>query len=98
MKRPKAREGKKAKSKRPASRRRGEVAELRDKLRVAEEALGAIRTGGVDALVTEGADPQIYTLRGAEEPYRLFVEAMSEGAVTVSPDGTIMTRTRRSRS
>ena len=58
---------------------------------MAEEALGAIRSGGVDALVVSADDaPRIYTLRGAEEPYRLFVEAMSEGAVTVSPDGTIM--------
>jgi PAS domain S-box-containing protein len=58
---------------------------------VAEEALTAIRSGGVDALIVpNGTDAKIYTLRGAEEPYRLFVEAMSEGAVTVSPDGTIM--------
>ena len=65
---------------------------MREKLRVTEEALAAIRTGGVDALIVSdgGGDEQIYTLRGAEEPYRLFVEAMSEGAVTVSPDGTIM--------
>jgi PAS domain S-box-containing protein len=74
----------------PKSPRHGETAQLRDRLRIAEEALAAIRTGGVDALVTDGANPQVYTLRGAEEPYRLFVEAMSEGAVTVSPDGTIM--------
>lgn len=75
----------------PPSSRRDEIGELREKLRVAEEALAAIRTGNVDALiVAEGADRQVYTLRGAEKPYRLFVETMSEGAVTVSPDGTIM--------
>lgn len=64
---------------------------MREKLRLADEAMAAVRSGGVDALVvSRGGDAQIYTLRGAEEPYRLFVEAMSEGAITVSPDGTIM--------
>jgi PAS domain S-box-containing protein len=53
--------------------------------------MAAIRGGSIDALiVSNDGDSQIYTLRGAEEPYRLFVEAMSEGAITVSPDGTIM--------
>ena len=53
--------------------------------------MSAIRDGGVDALVLsrDGRD-QVFTLRGAEEPYRLFVEAMSEGAATISLDGTIL--------
>jgi PAS domain S-box-containing protein len=91
LKRSKAAKEPKKQSQRPPSSRRDEVADLREKLRLADEAMAAVRSGGVDALVvSRGGDAQIYTLRGAEEPYRLFVEAMSEGAITVSPDGTIM--------
>ncbi len=68
-----------------------EVEELRTRLAEAQETLQAIRTGEVDALVAQGPQgEQIYTLKGAEEPYRVMVESMSEGAVTCSPDGMIL--------
>ena len=33
---------------------------------------------------------QIYTLRSADQPYRLMVEHMREGALTLAADGTIL--------
>ena len=69
---------------------RTEVEELRRQLEESQETLRAIRTGEVDALVVSGPNgDQVYVLKGAEQPYRLFVETMNEGAVTVTRDGTI---------
>jgi PAS domain S-box-containing protein len=73
-----------------------EVAELRQRLADAEETLRAIYQGEVDALVVRGPDgPQIFTLRGAQEPYRLLVERMHEGALTLSTDGSILYSNRQ---
>jgi PAS domain S-box-containing protein len=53
--------------------------------------LRAIRAGEIDAIVVEGeANPAVYTLKGAADPYRLLVEQMSEGALTVSSTGIIL--------
>ena len=38
---------------------------------------------------------QVVTLTGAHEPYRVLVERMSEGALTVSEDGIVMFVNRR---
>ncbi len=68
-----------------------EIQELRERLAEAEETLRAIHQGSVDALVVRGPDgPQIFTLRGAQEPYRVLVERMNEGALTVAADGMIL--------
>jgi PAS domain S-box-containing protein len=68
-----------------------EIADLRQRLADAEETLRAIYQGEVDALVVRGPDgPQIFTLRGAQEPYRILVERMHEGALTLSTDGLIL--------
>ena len=57
--------------------------ELRARLEEAEETLRAIRNHEVDALMVEGPEgEQVFTLKGAEQPYRIIVEAMGEGAVT----------------
>jgi PAS domain S-box-containing protein len=67
-----------------------ENVELRRRLEEAEETLQAIRTGEVDALVVEeSGSHRIYTLEGADRPYRLFVEEMQQGAATLHTDGTI---------
>src|SRR5947207_2803468 len=66
------------------------VRELQARLDEAEEVLRAIRAGHVDALVVSGPDgDQVYTLTGAEHPYRVLVEAISEGAVMLNASGTI---------
>jgi PAS domain S-box-containing protein len=65
--------------------------QLRARLAEAEETLQAIRSGTVDAVVVDGTDgPRIYTLKGADEPYRILVERMQDGALTLSEDGTIL--------
>lgn len=68
-----------------------EVSHLRSQLAEMGETLNAIRTGDVDALVISGPDGEaVYSLAGAERPYRVMVESMGEGAVTLSRDGTIL--------
>jgi len=70
---------------------KAELADLRRRLAEAEEALRAIHQGEADALVVRGPDgPQVFTLRGAQEPYRVLVEGMHEGALTVSDAGVIL--------
>jgi PAS domain S-box-containing protein len=64
---------------------------LQDRLDAAEETLCALRNGEVDAIVASGPDgDRVYTLRGADEAYRLMVQNMAEGALTVAPDGMIL--------
>jgi PAS domain S-box-containing protein len=71
--------------------RDAELSDLRQRLAEAEETLRAIYHGAVDALVVRGPDgPQLFTLRGAQEPYRVLVERMNEGALTVSAEGIIL--------
>ena len=68
-----------------------EMDDLRARLREAEETLDAIRFGRVDALVVSKHDEaKIFTLEGAEQTYRLMVEAMNEGVITLATDGTIL--------
>src|SRR5262249_29153907 len=68
-----------------------EIDELRLQLQEAEETLRAIRAGEVDALVITGREGEkVFTLKGADHPYRIIVEEMNEGAVTLSPDGTVL--------
>lgn len=65
--------------------------ELKSRLEEAEELLNAIRGGAVDALLVDGPQgAKVYTLQGADQPYRVFVENMNEGAATLAPDGTIV--------
>jgi PAS domain S-box-containing protein len=68
-----------------------ELKRLRERLAEAEETLRAIRAGEVDAIILHSADtPVVYTLKNADNPYRLLVEQMREGALTVSNDGVIL--------
>jgi PAS domain S-box-containing protein len=68
-----------------------EVGELRQQLEEATATLDAIRRGEVDALVVgDSGVERVYTLEGAEYPYRVLIEAMQQGAATVSVDGTIL--------
>ena len=65
--------------------------ELREKVRELEETLDAIRSGEVDAIVVaKGDGQQIYTLEGADHPYRVLVENIREGALTLSRTGMIL--------
>lgn len=68
-----------------------DLSELRSRLTEAEETLRAIRSGEVDALVTDGKNgPQVFTLEGADHAYRVLIESMNEGALTLTPLMTIL--------
>jgi two-component system cell cycle sensor histidine kinase/response regulator CckA len=70
---------------------RAEVACLRARLWEAEDSLQAIRAGEVDALVfPTDAGEQVFVLRSADEPYRILVEQLQEGAIIASARGEIL--------
>jgi PAS domain S-box-containing protein len=58
----------------------------------ADETLRAIHHGHVDAVVVikDQDNPQIILLQGADKPYRVLVEHMSDGALTFGTDGAIL--------
>ncbi len=68
------------------------IAELEARLEESEETLEAIRQGAVDALVVaaEAGDHRVYTLRNDDHPYRVLIEQIQEGAVTLAGDGTVL--------
>jgi len=73
-----------------------EIAGLRLRLEEAEDTIRAIRSGAVDAFVVEVPNgPQVYTLQTADRPYRVLVEEMQQGALTLGNDGTIIYSNRR---
>jgi PAS domain S-box-containing protein len=68
-----------------------ELEELQVQLHEATETIDAIRTGQIDALVVHGSNGhQIYTLKSADQTYRVFIEKMTEGAVTLNQQGIIL--------
>ena len=67
------------------------VEDLKARVAELEETLRAIHMGEVDAvLVSSSHGDQVFTLQGAEHPYRLLVETIEEGAATLSDDGTVL--------
>lgn len=69
----------------------GTLAALRLRLADAEETLRAIRSGEVDSVMVAGKeDAQVFTLDGAERAYRFLIEAMNEGALTLTTDKMIL--------
>ncbi|QVL29940.1 PAS domain S-box protein [Telmatocola sphagniphila] len=72
---------------------RTENEELKLRLIETEATLEAIRSGEVDALVVAGPNGhRVYTLEGADQFYRVLIEAMQpgQGAASLSLDGTIL--------
>lgn len=68
-----------------------EIQELRYQLEEAHDTINAIRTGQVDALIVkDDTGHQLYTLKTADQTYRVFIEKMSEGAVTINRDGIVL--------
>ena len=68
-----------------------ELSALRVRLAEAEETIRAIRSGEVDVVVvTAKKGVQMFTLEGAEHTYRVLIESMSEGALTLTADKTIL--------
>lgn len=84
----------------PAAREvelRTEIGRLQERLRESEETLDAIRSGDVDAVVIGGPDgaPMVYTLETVDQSYRVLVEQMEEGALTLRRDGLVLYCNRR---
>src|SRR6187401_1667217 len=68
-----------------------EIDGLRLNLKEVGETLRAIRSGEVDALVIRGGGgEQVRALQGADHPFRVLVDAMSEGAVLLDLEGLIL--------
>ncbi|HEY0053724.1 MAG TPA: ATP-binding protein [Pedobacter sp.] len=68
-----------------------EMLELRAQLEEANDTIEAIRTGQVDALIVQNSEGhQLYTLKNANQTYRVFIEKMNEGAVTLNREGVIV--------
>jgi two-component system CheB/CheR fusion protein len=68
-----------------------EIEELQLRLQEATDAIDAIRTGQVDALVVKThSGHQLYSLKSADQTYRAFIEKMKEGAVTLDKHDTIL--------
>ena len=64
---------------------------LTTRLADAEETLRAIRTGEVDTVMVAGKEgSQVFTLEGAEHAYRVLIESMNEGALTLTADKMIL--------
>ncbi len=65
--------------------------ELKSRVEELEETFRAIRHDEVDALIintTQG--DRVFTLRGADESYRILIEQMKEGAALLSDDSTVL--------
>lgn len=82
--------------KRASGKRRSPTPRLRARLREAEATLEAIRSGAVDAVVVSGPDGETTrAFEGATHPYHVLLNAMTDGAALLSPDGTILFGNRR---
>ncbi len=70
--------------------------ELRSRLEESEQTLNAIRNGEVDALVVSGLrGERVFTLLGADQSYRMLIEDMNEGALTLTAQGLILYANQR---
>ena len=70
---------------------RQENEELRLRLQEAQETMAAIQSGEVDALVVNGPEgEQVFSLRGSDHSYRVLIEEMREGAISLAEDGSIL--------
>ena len=68
------------------------IRELEERLQDSEDTLDAIRRGEVDALVVGHAveEHRVFTLESADRPYRVLIEQIQEGALTLGEDGAVL--------
>lgn len=65
--------------------------ELQFRLEEANDTIDAIRAGNIDGLIVQTKEgTQLYTLRNSDQTFRIFIEQMNEGAVTLNRDGIIL--------
>ena len=64
---------------------------LKQQLLEARESIEAVKKGTIDALVVaDKTDLKVYTEKTADKTYRILIEKMHEGAITLNEDGTIL--------
>ena len=67
------------------------IGDLLSRLWEAEETIRAIYAGEADAVVVNSpSGPRVYTLEGADHPFRVMVEQMHEGTVTLDPNRLVL--------
>jgi PAS domain S-box-containing protein len=65
--------------------------DLAARLEHAESTIQAIYSGEVDAVVVKGPNgPKVYTLEGSDHPYRVLVEQMHDGTLTLDMDRVVL--------
>ena len=64
--------------------------QLHWRLEEADAIVDAIRRGIVDAVVVSNPSESVYTLEGADRPYRLLIEAMQQGVAVLNREGMIL--------
>lgn len=70
---------------------RKENVTLHNQLREAKESIGSIKSENIDALVISHENAlKVYTEKASDKPYRILIEKMHEGAVTLFEDRTIL--------
>ena len=71
---------------------RAKIEALKNENRELKETLEAIGAGEVDAIVISRKDDEkkVYTLENADLPYRILIENIREGALTISREGLIL--------
>ncbi len=68
-----------------------ELAEIRAQLDEANDTIDAIRSGQIDALVVNGKDGhQLFTLKSTDQTYRIFIEQMTESAITLNGEHKVL--------
>jgi two-component system CheB/CheR fusion protein len=64
---------------------------LQQQLEEAKDTIEAIKNGEIDALVVQGKDGhELFTLKSADVTYRIFIEKMTEGAVTINAEEIVV--------
>ncbi|MBC7850035.1 MAG: PAS domain S-box protein [Chitinophagaceae bacterium] len=68
------------------------IEELELQLAEAYQSIEAIRDGEIDAYLINDSQNrnQVYTLAGGDHAYRILIEKVSEGAINVTEEGTIL--------
>ena len=67
------------------------IQDMEARLGESEETLDAIRRGDIDAVVMGSQEERrVYTLESADQPYRVLIEQIQEGAFTLDGDGTVL--------
>ena len=71
---------------------RERIRDLEARLEESEDTLEALRAGDFDAVVVQGPDSatQVYTLETADRPFRVLIEQIQEGALTLGDEGEVL--------